>query len=168
MAKYSEWVNYFQQLATENNLIKHTTTKKKFYRMNIEELFSSTPSGLPAPKEGPFLVFINFIVDADYKARATKQQEMMVMLLQGHKRGDYDAENLARDNAEIATDQILRRMRNDSLSDHPFFEHSFDTIQARSIPLTIPGNINYSGWQTTFKINASFNACYDASNWTTP
>ena len=43
MANYSQWIDYFRQLAIENNLIKHDPVEanehKKFFRMNIDELY---------------------------------------------------------------------------------------------------------------------------------
>lgn len=164
MAKYSEWRNYFEQIAIEHVVIQHSSSEKTFFAKDIEELFANGKHAFPGNR--PFLVFINYITDRKHTSRPVKDHDMMFFVLKQHQRNDVHALIQARDETEEITDDILRRMKHDSQNDlAPVFEHSFDKINGRTIPLTLPGNTPYSGWQTTFKTIASFNDCFDATKW---
>ena len=169
MANYQQWVEYFEQLSIQNNLIQHNLEgNKKFYTMDLEELFSAVTHKLPAPDAGPFFVFINYTKEIDHKGTPVDKKKMGFAILQGFKHGDYDGERLARYNSEEATDQYLIRMSHDSKNGVQLFQHRFDRINARTVPHSIEANITYAGWWTAFEPIAQFNNCFDENNWTLP
>lgn len=170
MAKYSEWVTYFKNLCIEHVLINHEFNgNKKFYRMNIEELYSGVATSLPQSSEGPFFVFINYIAELEQTGSAIKKNQMMFLILQHRKRGDFDQEEIAMNRCEEAAEDFVRRMKKDSQEGLDPFEYGFDVIEAKMIPAKIVGSTSaFVGWQVTFNPTASFNDCYDPTKFVAP
>lgn len=169
MAKYSEWVTYFRGISVENNTVKHNFQgNKKFFRMNIEELFAGMSSQLPSSAEGPFFVFINYISDLTQTGSAISNKQMMFMILQGCSTDDYDGEETAMNTCEEVAHEYVRRMKHDSQNGEDPFEYGFDVIKAKIVATKVHGSTCvYVGWQVSFEPTNSFNDCYDASKFTT-
>lgn len=166
MSKYSDFVQYFENLATYNIAISHGPNSKKFYRMNIEELLSGIKNDLPSPASGPFMIFINYIRELNHVASFKDKKQFMFFIMQGYSDGDWDEEQAARDATEIVVDQILTRMVNDSTAGNPIFNYSFDKIDGvKIIPTELKANLTYVGWQVSFNLDKQYIECYDPSKW---
>lgn len=170
MANYSDWVSYFKNLCVLHVDIKHGLNgAKKFFRLNIEELYSGIATSLPNGSEGPFFVFVNYISDYGQKGRAIKGNQMMFLILHTIKKGDHDKEEVSTTLCETVIEDFLKRMKYDSENGVAPFESDFDVIEAKKTSAKIEGTTsNYAGWQVTFNPLSSFNDCYDPAKFNTP
>lgn len=168
MATYSETIAYFEGLCTNNLQIAHSPTKKKFFRMNIEEFLSGTVATLPNHADGPCFVFINYIGDYGQPTQdVLDTKQLMFYILHGSKHMDYNGENTARTVAEDVLEQFILKMQYDSQNDHVFFDHSFDQIKrVRRIPVEVKtATGTYVGYQCSMYLSNPVNKCHNPLNW---
>lgn len=171
MDNYIDFANYFEQIATEHLKINHSPTKKKFYRMDIEEFISGTGIKLPAATEGPALVFINYITDFMWKGSHTvNQKQIMFYVVKGYKLKDYDEKDEARNECEEVMEEILVRMKKDSIEGLSLLQRSLDKLDnVRIVPISMTTNAGtYVGMQGSFLLPKIFQKCYDPTKWLQP
>lgn len=166
MASYLEKSNYYELVSSENLLVSHNVNdQKKFFRMDIEELFSAVRDDLPGFDAGPFVIMINYVTEQDYAGRPIEKNENMLYFLQGYEDGNYEQELIARDNSEKAKNQFLRRFKKDSENGDGIFDGDFDVIKAKSTPQAVYFNANYVGWSCIYRLVDHFDECYNEDNW---
>lgn len=165
MGTYQDRVDYFRGLATANLKVAHSATQKKFYTMDIEELYTALRNDLPAPDRGPFVVFINYIREVKQKHVQINDLQMGLVFMQGYAPQDWQQEETARNNSEIVLDEFLNKMKSDSENGHPLFNYSFDTIKARITPYSGASNIGFVGWMVTFPSLSGYNCTHNSANW---
>ena len=140
--------------------------KTKYFRMNISELLYGSKNKLPGIENGIFLVLIDYIRDVTHTHQQINKEQIMFYVLRGSKRGNYDQEEESKILTEIVVNQILQKMIKDSKDGHQFFNHAFDKAdKVRIVSQRIPSNIDYIGWQVSFKMPSFFNDCYNQSDW---
>lgn len=171
MGEYQQSVDYFKSLAVQHGAIGHVDgEKEKFFRVNIEEFLSGSLRKLPKPALGPALVLINFIKDLKAAPTLTlNTKQIMFYVIQGYPQDDFNAENQARSACEDVVEDIILRMRHDSLEGHEFFRSSFDRIdKVRIVPVEVrtPAG-KFVGWQVSFYLDLPFEKCYDPLKWAT-
>lgn len=169
MANYEEYCTYFTTLAKENKSIQHDETNpkgKKFFRMNIEEFYTSGLRSLTTTKNEPFIVFINYITDYAFTHQQTKGDQLMFMVLANSgQKNDYDAETEARTTCEAVAEQFLAKIKHDSESGHALFKGSADRIMSRMVPTEIRYTNIYIGWQISITLNKPTTLCHNSNNW---
>jgi hypothetical protein len=171
MDNYIDFAQYFEQIATEHLKINHSATKKKFYRMDIEEFISGTGIKLPPSDEGPALVFINYITDFIWKGSHTvNQKQIMFYVIKGYKVKDYEQKDEARNECEEVMEEILVRMRKDSVDGFQLLQRAMDKLDnVRIVPISITTAAGtYVGMQGSFFAPKIFNKCYDPTKWLQP
>jgi hypothetical protein len=169
MAKYNATVEYFRALATQHADILHSATKKKFYRVNMDEFLSGTMRDLPA--DGAFVVLINYISDfRKNPSNSINTKQIMFYVLQGYKKDDFTDETASRSNCEDIVEDFIVRMNKDSLDGAAFFESAFDVIdKVRVIPTEIKNSTGgYVGWQISIFLDQPFAKCYVPAKWIMP
>lgn len=167
MENYQDFVEYFEQGCMQNNMIAHSATKKKFFRMNIEEFIMGSHSDLPGFDDGPFFVLINYLDDYKFTHQPSERKQLMFYVLQGAPSGDYDKEMQVRNNADIVVKQWISKMLNDSRTGHAIFQHGLDRPEnIRKISHSIHGSANYYGWQVVVSFSKPVSLKYEPNDWT--
>lgn len=171
MAKYQEYVDYFENLCVSNLEMNHVvgdSKNKRFYRISLEELLSGTFKGFNQETENkPIFVFINYITDYKHKHQTVKAQQLMFWIICNFKKDNFDSEMTGRSKAEEVVESFLTRMRRDSENDHPLFLRSFDKIDnARTVPIDYKSATGYFvGLQVSISLEPVFSKCYEPSEW---
>jgi len=165
MGKYQDWVAYFENLATINVMVQHSTAQKKFFTMKIEELFSAVRNSMPAADKGPLVIFIKYIRDISSNPSIKENQQLGIVVLQGYGVNDWEGERTADFNSETVLNQFINKMREDSDNGHVLFNHSFDTVKARITPFSVDWNIPYTGWMATFPSISGYNCAVNENDW---
>jgi len=167
MATYQEIENYFQNLAQTHPLIKDGVHGQKFFRMNIEEFITGSISKLPEKDKGPFLVLINFIRDFNGKGITKDKKQIMFFVMQSYLLKNWEDESLKRQITETVVEEILLKMKHDSVNNSPIFNRGLDSLdRVRIIPAELKTSAgSYVGWQVVFEITHEFNKCFDPNIW---
>lgn len=170
MARFQIADDYFRTLCTENLNIGHVEAdpkKKNYYSMNIEEFISGTRTGLRSIEEGGmFGVLIDPLTDIKHEGDPNEHEQYLFYILRGFKPGDFAQERESKHLTEQTAKQFIQRMVKDSKEGHPFFNRSFDKADnIRLVAHKIRANIQYVGWQLSFKLIEAFDECYNEANW---
>ena len=153
--------NYFQRLASQNIDIAHTSTKKHFYRLDLDEVLNKLPSGIHFPAmilEGYGISFTDKFSD-----NVMKNNQCAFYILKGIKDiNNIDEKVQAFDDAEQIALEILRRLKHDKRNF--YFLSNFDFNEAEGI--MVENTINYAvGWRFVFPLSTSFDADLTTNKW---
>jgi hypothetical protein len=168
MSSYKDAVAYFKGLSVANTDILHLDEngKKKFFRMDLEEFWSGTVAQLPAPSAGPFMVLFNYIIDYSKPDQPNKKKQFLFMILQGHPKDDFTAEEKATDLTENVMEEIVKKINYDAPT-NDFLRWGFEFNSIRCVPVKYANATGkYVGWQCSFFLNERISACIDPAKWT--
>jgi len=170
MGTYTDFRNYFKDLAVKNKMIKHLETAdvKKFYEFSLEELVLGSVHDLPGFDHGPFMIYTGFIESLFFTAEIKKRRELMFFIQQGCDLKSWEEQSIANDNTMICVEQILSKIINDSRNDYEtVLEQSFNqATEVRIIPNVISvGGKKYFGWQVSLVFVLEFTKCFSENDW---
>lgn len=166
---YSSWKAYFEGLATSNVLIQHdsaNTKNKRFYFSTLEAFILDQKSHLPKELD-PTNCFIHLIEpQSEIGIQKKETWQVVFFVMSAYTRGDEAQYEQAKNTADVCTNQIISKMINDSVNNHPLFKRSFDTAKGlRKTPYSVSGHQQYVGNQISFSIIAPFDYCFNSQDW---
>lgn len=156
-----EWINYGQDLAEKHREILHqdATGKRAFAVVDVEEAFGDV-------KGYDNDVLVRWMIPTyqlnDPGGNPQKTYEAGFIILVKHSRGITTSYLDAIRKAERISDEIIARMRHDSLMDESLFASDGDNVGELSVtgvPIKGGADMSYSGWIVTLSINTYFNTC---------
>lgn len=170
MGSYTDFRNYFKEIATKNELIKHLETSdvKKFYEFSLEEVVLGSLHDLPGFDHGPFMIYTSFIDRFFFDNKTKKRRELMFFIQQGADLRNWAELSTANDQTLLCVEQILSKIVHDSMNNtEEILEQSFNRAsEVNIIPNVISvGGKKYTGWQVSLVFILEFNHCYDENEW---
>ena len=114
-AKFAEFVDYFEQLATEHTDIRHTATEKHFYRIDLDEILT----GLKTKIRYPALILEGYDFIFKYQNSDNVHKEVscafdVIDFIKDY--GDYDLIHETWHRMEEIADEICIRILDDKRS----------------------------------------------------
>jgi hypothetical protein len=164
-AKFADLVEYFKEIAEEHVDIQHSTTKKHFFRFELDEVIS----GLVIKLNYPALILEAY--DFDYSESRSdnilKARNGAFMLIDKvTDQGDYDRIHEVWDELEAIGDEILIRMRSDKEKKTVPVLRDFDISFSSGIPFDVRTTGQY-GVRFTFSLRSAVNTNIDPTKWLT-
>lgn len=140
---FIELVSYFETLARQHVLIKHTDSKKHFFRFEINEALTSLPSGMNYPC---MIMEESSITISDRRSDNPQKVRECGFMLAGHVSdpGDFNFIHNLWDTLESIGDDIIARIRYDK----------------RNYPSTPVRNLDMESIEATFFSSARFPNLY--------
>ena len=162
--KYSEFVDYFRQLAIDNLAIAHNPAlkaEKRFYRLDVWEIIENTEK----------VSHMSLVLER-MQGGWTPEQDNRQRIRRGAfsiiqstpSIDDFEAIEALYDEAELIAEQFVARMRDDKLRCDFFFLKEFDPEKAEFFQIG-PVFDNAYGCRVEFEFNTKANLQYDDSKW---
>jgi hypothetical protein len=168
MGSYTEFRNYFKNIATNNKKIQHLdqAAKKRFFEFSIEEVVLGSVHDLPG--EGISMIYSGFVDRFFFSDKTKKKRELMFFIQQKSAVKDWVSLSAAKDNTMICVEEILSKIISDSINDEaPELEQSFNQASKVNIipnELKIGGSV-WVGWQVSIEFTLEFNKCFNINDW---
>jgi hypothetical protein len=162
-AKFSDLVSYFKKLASEHINIKHSSSKKHFYRFELDEVISAMCANINYP--AMILESYDFNYSDSHSDNIMKSRSGAFILIDKvNDQGDYDKIHEVWDKMEEIGDDILIRMRADKATRNEPAVRDFDISASEGIPFNVESLGQY-GVRFTFVLKSPVNSIVDATKW---
>lgn len=164
-AKFADLVTYFEKLATEHIEIGHTSTKKHFFRFELDEVLA----GLTSKLNYPALILEAYDFDfADSRSDNVMKQRngAFILIDKVSDTGDFAKIHEVWDKMEEIGDDILIRMRRDKAARTEPVLRDFDIAQSSGMPLDVK-TLGHYGIRFTFSLRCAVNNEVDPEKWLT-
>jgi len=165
MASYTEYIGYFEDIATNHRAIRHSRSNKHFFRIDLEELIA----GLKTKISYPCLVLESYDwrMTDHVSDNILKERNCAFMILMRPKNaGDYDEVSDLFNQAEVIVDDILALMwyhKHNKIHDI-IADIDMNTIEV----LPVNGFIeNAVGYRVSFQTITGHNIALDENKWIT-
>lgn len=160
--KFGAYIAYFERIASEHKLIKHTLKEKHFFRFELDEVLSGLPHKLNFPAlilEGYSFEFVDKLSDNPIK----KRNSAFILLDHVPDIGNYNDMHRIWDKLEEIGDDILARIRTERRKPvSPIRDFSITSVEGTL--LAVEHN-NIRGVRYTFTIDSNFCQEMDTSKW---
>ncbi len=162
-SKFSDLVTYFETIAKEHVAIAHSTTKKHFYRFEVEELLT----GLCSDLNYPALILEGYDFnygdsDSDNVVKRRGGAFMLIGLVTDA--GDFTRIHQVWDELELIGDEILIRMRADKALRTVPVLRDFDISSCTGLLVKLAQFGQY-GIRFTFSMNTAVDSTVDETRW---
>lgn len=157
MVTYSDYINYFENLAKKHTDIRHDEAEKKsFFTIDIEELITGIKSKIQPDKYSMMLVNYSSVLDHD-------RQDVDITFFIIHKEdiNSFHNNTLIRNECLLIANDIIGKINIDSKSNTPEMDKlwfgSMDKIKDVHLMFTSPIVVSaskYIGVQCSFKTKA--------------
>jgi hypothetical protein len=162
-AKYSDLVEYFENLAMEHIEIKHSAVEKHFYRFELDEVLTGLAAGINYPALILEAYDFNFNESSSDNIRKTRTGAFMLIdVLKDLK--DYDRIHEIWDEMEEIGDDILIKMRADKESKSVPVLRGFNIGSCTGMPLPVI-KIGQCGMRFTFNLECAVDNIVDTERW---
>ena len=167
MAKFSQLVSYFENLARLHKDIGHTDSEKHFFRMEVDEVLAGINR---TDVQYPFLILEGYSYDfTDNKSDNLLKNRRGAFMLIDHVSdpSDFEAIQTVWENMEEIGDEILVRMKADKRNPLAPAVRDFDfsSVEAMLIANEMDGNY---GIRFTYVLTSPKTNEVDQSKWITP
>ena len=164
MAKFSDLITYFQNIATKHKSIGHKSTEKHFFRMEIDEVLAGINR---TDVNYPMLILEGYAFDFnDNKSDNILKNRRGAFILMDHVAdiSDYDAIHQKWDQLEVIGDEILARIKSDKRNPDTPVVRAFDfNLLEASL---IMNEINYGvGIRYQYTITGTAPMVVDSTKW---
>lgn len=162
-AKYSDLVDYFEQLATQHVDIRHSAIEKHFYRFELDEVLTGLAAGINYP--ALILEAYDFNYQESSSDNIRKERSGAFMLIDVVKDlKDFDRIHEVWDEMEQIGDEILVKMKVDKESRLYEVLRGFDISKCYGIPMSV-AKIGQHGMRFSFNIECGVNGNIDPDKW---
>lgn len=164
MLNVSQYISYFEGIATNHKEIAHKEDEKHFCRMNIEEVLTGLRSGILTPA----LILESFegsLVD-NKSDNILADRTGAFMILKKVEVDDFTQENEYLDDCERIGLEIIKRIRRDARI-VPIQNRTPKIFNLNSVEWQKIGPLfdNFFGYRFTFKMSDTENMSYDKAKW---
>lgn len=162
-AKFSDLVNYFEQLAGQHIEIKHNGIDKHFYRFELDEVLTGLCSNLKYPAlilEGYDFNYTESNSDNIRK----KRSGAFILIDRVADRKDYNKIHEVWDAMEEIGDDILVKMKADKESRQVPVLRDFNINECEGVPLSVT-ELGQHGVRFTFSLTSAVNGEVDPERW---
>jgi hypothetical protein len=165
MARFSEFISYFETLAREHKSILHSDAEKHFFRMELDEVLAGinrTDVNFPILALEGYAFGFN-----DYRSdNILKNREGAFMLIDHvSDPSDYEAVHEIWDELESIATEIIRRIRKDKAGKKIAVVRDFNVESVRGT-LIMNEIGNQVGIRLTYSTSSSENTDTDPTAWT--
>lgn len=163
-AKFSDLVEYFENLAGKHISIRHTPASKHFYRFELDEVLTGIASNIKYPAlilEGYDFNFSESNSDNILKRRSGAF--MIINRVADPK--NYDRIHEVWDELESITDDIIVRMKSDKESRLIPVLRDFDISSCEGTIFSV-AQLGQHGIRITFNLTSPVDGIVDESKWT--
>lgn len=171
MKNYKDFVDYWENIATQHVDIPHNPPEEKaFFRVNIEELLAGFRTRITKKSIVFMLVDYQYGLEDKGDNNARKKFDGGFIVMGYHKKDDWEEETLIRTQCEDIVDDIIQRVKQESLNE-PNDENSFwygsqDCSDGWQVmPINKSTEINYAGFLVTFNWYNHFDCTVDDAKW---
>jgi hypothetical protein len=162
-AKFADLVSYFEKIASEHIEIKHSSSKKHFYRFELDEVITAICSNINYP--ALILESYDFNYGDSHSDNIMKHRSGAFILIDKvTDQGDYNKIHEVWDKMEQIGDDILVRMRSDKASRNEPAIRDFDISASEGMPFSVKSLGQY-GVRFTFVLKSPVNVNIDETRW---
>jgi hypothetical protein len=162
-AKFADVVAYFKKIATEHVEIKHTDSKKHFYRFELDEVISALCGKINYP--ALILESYDFNYSDSHSDNIMKRRSGAFILIDKVRdSGNYDEIHAVWDKLEGIGDDILVRIRADKAAKTEPAARDFDISESEGIPFNVK-ELGQYGVRFTFILKSPVNSEIDTTKW---
>lgn len=161
--KFSTFISYCESLAAQHVAIQHTAGNKHFFRLEIEEVFTTLPGDMNFPAfilEGYSYGFKDAKSDNPIKVRTSG----IILLDHVSDPGDFNRIHQVWDELEEIGDDIFARIKADKKNPllPAVYDFNLESVQASLLQMEM-GN-NY-GIRYTFELDSAMQMDVDPEKW---
>lgn len=164
MLNVSQYISYFEGIATNHKEIAHKKTEKHFYRMNVEEVLT----GLRSDINSPALILESF----EGSLTDNKSDNILAdrigafMILKKVETDNFTQEHEYLDDCERIGLEIIKRMRRDARV-NPIQNRLLKNFDLNKVNWQKVGPVfdNYFGYRFVFSLVDPENMSYDKTKW---
>jgi hypothetical protein len=162
-AKFADVVAYFKKIATEHIEIKHTESKKHFYRFELDEVISALCSKINYP--ALILESYDFNYSDSHSDNIMKKRSGAFILIDKVRdSGNYEEIHTVWDKLEGIGEDILIRIRADKAAKTEAAARDFDIGESEGIPFNVK-ELGQYGVRFTFVLKSPVNSEIDTTKW---
>lgn len=159
--KFSAFVEYCKQLATEHMLIRHSDTEKHFFRYELEEILT----GLQNANYPAFILegYRFGFKDARSDNPIKKRSGAFVLMAHVADPGDYNQIHEVWDKMEAIGDDIFARLKQDKREiTSPVYDFDLASVEGSLIATELG---SHYGIRFTFDIDCQMDMDVDPTHW---
>lgn len=157
MASFQE---YFEQIAREHPLLRHSKTQPHFYRFGLEEILAGIKTA-----NYPYLS----IDKPEFKLKKspgqrTKRRTLAISVVNKYAAEDFTSKGKVTDALDTLLDEIIIRIKHDVENGiGPFIELDFDSISCVDLPTDVVNKT--TGKYMVFDAVEAFDDTFNSKTW---